>query len=124
MTECESEGRGTKVRQDSTSLSFRFVQSGGRVWIHISFATDHGGATRRLSHCVKRLISETMAPTDTAISTAMRETGVRYHQEVQQKTDTTRREQLGPPHDHVFEAIVASLVTQLTSVTPQPAFHD
>ena len=30
-----------------TALSFLFLQLGSRAWIHTSFGTDHGGATRR-----------------------------------------------------------------------------
>ena len=41
-----------------TALFLLFLQLGSRAWIHTSFGADHGGATRRLSHWVKRLISE------------------------------------------------------------------
>ena len=43
-----------------TALSFLFLQLWSRVWIHISFGTDQGGATRILSHCVKRLTTDNM----------------------------------------------------------------
>ena len=62
-------------------------------------------------------------PTDSAITTTMREAGVRYHNEVQ-AADSTRREQSGPPHVHVFGAMITSLVSQITQITPQPTFID
>ena len=62
-------------------------------------------------------------PTDSAITTTMREAGVRYHNEVQ-AADSTPREQSGPPHVHVFGAMITSLVSQITQITPQPTFID
>ena len=49
--------------------------------------------------------------------------GVRYHNEVQ-AADSARREQLGPPHVHVFGAMITALITQITRITPQPSSLD
>ena len=63
------------------------------------------------------LLTTFLGPTDSAVISTMREAGVRYHNEVQ-AADSARREQLGPPHVHVFGAMITSLITQTTQITP------
>ena len=69
------------------------------------------------------LLSTYLGPTDSDVIVAMREAGVRYHNEVQ-AADSARREQLGPPHVHVFGAMITALITQITRITPQPSSLD
>ena len=67
------------------------------------------------------LLTTFLDPTESAIISTMLEAGVRYHNEA---VDSARREQRGPPHVHVFGAMITSLVTQITLITPQPTFVD
>ena len=48
---------------------------------------------------------------------------LRYHNELQ-AADSARREQLGPPHVHVFGAMITALITQITRITPHPSSLD
>ena len=62
------------------------------------------------------LLTTYLGQTDSAVITSMRESGVRYHQETQ-TSDAARRAQLGPPHVHVFGAMIGALVTQISTIT-------
>ena len=69
------------------------------------------------------LLTTFLGPTDSAVITSMRESGVRYHQETQ-TSDAARRAQLGPPHVHVFGAMIGALVTQISTITPLLGFAE
>ena len=69
------------------------------------------------------LLTTYMGPTDWAVITNMWESGVRYHHETQ-TSDAARRAQLGPPHVHVFGAMIVALVTQISTITPLPGFAE
>ena len=69
------------------------------------------------------LLTTYLGPTDSGVTTSMREAGVRYHQEAQ-TSDAVCCAQLGPPHVRVFGAMSGALVTQISTITPQPGFAE
>ena len=69
------------------------------------------------------LLTTYLGPTDSGVTTRMREAGMRYHRETQ-TPDAARRAQLGQPHVHLFGAMIGALVTQISTITPQPGFAE
>ena len=65
------------------------------------------------------LLDTFLLPTSSQTATWMKQAGRAYHQEVQ-SASAGRRAELGPPHVHVYRAMVVSLVTQMQAMSPAP----
>ena len=65
------------------------------------------------------LLDTFLLRTSSQTATSMKQAGRAYHQEVQ-SASAGRRAELGPPHVHIYRAMVASLVNQMQAMSPSP----
>ena len=65
------------------------------------------------------LLDTFLLPTSSHTAISMKQAGRAYQQEVQ-SASAGRRAELGPPHAHIYRAVVVPLVTQMQAMSPAP----
>ena len=103
-------GKGGKEKQRRPAMDDQVLASIARL-------TLQGAQQHRTWEA--SLLDTFLLPTSSQTATSMKQAGRAYHQEVQ-SASAGRRAELGPPHVHVYRAMVVLLVTQMQAMSPAP----
>ena len=103
-------GKGEKGQQRRPAIDDQVLASIARL-------TLQGAQQHRTWEA--SLLDTFLFPTSSQTATSMKQARRAYHQEVQ-SASAGRRAELGPPHVHIYCAMVASLVNQMQAMSPSP----